>query len=106
MGNNWQDNHDHPKRHPDRNPTRHEVHASIHAADEDRVISDFTDPADAVERAQPIGLEPDDVEKLLPEVLDELDHAGLDAELPNDHPGGTVEEQVKGLPARWGKAGP
>jgi hypothetical protein len=97
---------DDAKRHPDRDSSRHDAHASQHAADEDRTIDCFTDPADAPAATDDLAASPGDADKLLPEILDDSDHAGLNADVPSDHPGGTVEEQMKGLPARWGKARP
>jgi hypothetical protein len=94
---------DDAKSHPDRHPSRHEVHTSLHAADETRIVDPFSNPDDAA--PAPVGLDSADLtDKLLPDLLDELDHAGLAAALPDDHPGGLIEDHPKGLPARWTKA--
>ena len=69
------------KRHPDHAPSRHAVHTSLHAADETRIVDSFSNPDDA---PRALGLDSAASDKLLPDVLDELDQAGLGIDLPAD----------------------
>jgi hypothetical protein len=97
------------KRHPDSDPRPHEIDDSARAADADQIDDVFVEPEDGLDRVDELGIETpaaEDVEKSTPEVADELDHAGLEDSMPADHPGEGVEEQTKGVQARWGKAGP
>lgn len=101
------------KRHPDQQqqqqtPRPHEIDDSARAADAEQVENVFVEPEDGLDRVDELGIETpaEDMEKSTPEVADELDHAGMEDGLPADHPGDGVEEQDKGVQARWGKAGP
>jgi hypothetical protein len=69
------------------------------------------DPADlpfSLERIDEMEIESDeeDAEKSAPDVVGELDHARSKQDMPSDHPGESVGEHLKGLPAQWGKASP
>jgi hypothetical protein len=96
------------KLHPDRVPKPHEIDEAMRAAENEQVESVFETPQEGLDRVDELGIETpaEDVEKSTPEVADELDHAGLEDSVPADHPGDGVEEQAKGVQARWGKAGP
>lgn len=93
---------------PDRVPRPHEIDESKRAADREEVEDVFVTPGDGLDRVDELGVEGggEDVEKSTPEVVDDLDHVGLEDEGPVDHPGEGTEEPTKGVQARWGKAGP
>lgn len=99
----WEDE----KTQPDpRRLSPHEVGQSMRAADSGDVDDVFANPEDGLDRADAPAIDAG-VETHAPDLADELDHAGMDAGAdPENHPGGAVEEQLKGLPSRWGKASP
>lgn len=92
------------KRNPDEAPKPHQIDDAKRAADAEQIEEAFVTPQDGLDRIDELGVETpaEDVEKGIPEVVDELDHAGLEDSPPVDHPDDREEEPPKDAQTRWG----